>query len=213
VIYEFPDPAAPLRQGDIFPRMPRVDISLANLVVMGNGGETDETSWDELGREATKFTIIAGVTQVPAVIITQDCDAIRAPDVTLCEIKPFAQFFSTALPSTPKKWTRFLQQQTINNWKWFYFPASDRLGFAERMVADFLSTIRVPREELEALRTTRSGRLDATADEHFRERLSDFYRRYPYNEWYPFTREEFEAYCEGLDADEMARVEPYPYQR
>jgi hypothetical protein len=94
------------------------------------------------------------------------------------------------------------------NLKWFYLPPDERLGFAEKMAVGFMVTLRVPRTELEALRDLRRGRLNAVADEHFRERISEFFRRYPYDEWYPLNQEELEAYT-----DEHPDARPYPWQQ
>jgi len=79
------------------------------------------------------------------------------------------------------------------------------------MAVDFLSTLRIPREDLENLRHLRRGRLNSTADEHFRERVAEFFRRYAYNEWYPFSKDEFEAYKQG-HPEEASIILPYPYQ-
>jgi hypothetical protein len=209
VIYEYPGPGEPIRQGDIFARVPRVDISLVDLCVVEAEKAADHTSWAAIAERSGELAVVAGVTPVPAIVITQDCDTVRAPDITLCEIKPFSELRAGGLPATPKKWVSLLLEQSMRNWKWFYLPPEERVGFSERMLADFLSTIRVPREELETLRSLRRGRLNPTADEHFRERLSDFYRRYPYNEWYPFDKAEFKAYKEGRP-DETTAIEPYP---
>ena len=54
-------------------------------------------------------------------------------------------------------------------------------------------TLRVRRVELETLRDLRRGRLNFLADEHFRERIGEFFRRYPYDEWYALNREELGA--------------------
>ena len=62
------------------------------------------------------------------------------------------------------------------------------------MAVDFMVTLRVPRDELEDIRDLRKGRLNEVADEHFRERISEFFRRYPYDEWYPLNSEELQAY-------------------
>jgi len=60
---------------------------------------------------------------------------------------------------------------------------------------DFMVTLRVPREGLEGLRSSsRKARLNAVASEHFRERIGEFFRRYPYDEWYALNAEEMEAY-------------------
>ncbi|MBM4082926.1 MAG: hypothetical protein FJ278_24680 [Planctomycetes bacterium] len=56
---------------------------------------------------------------------------------------------------------------------------------------DFMVTIRVPLQDLAALRSLRKGRLNPIADEHFRERIAEFFRRYPYDEWYPLDQREF----------------------
>jgi hypothetical protein len=76
------------------------------------------------------------------------------------------------------------------------------------MGVDFLVTIRIPRTDLEGLRTLRRGRLNNTADEHFRERISEFFRRYPYDEWYTLNPEELTEYQK-----EHPETEPYPWQK
>lgn len=70
----------------------------------------------------------------------------------------------------------------------------ETVGFAEKMAVDFRSAIRVPGDDLHSLRRLRRGRLNPEADEHFRERLSEFFRRYPYDEWYLLNAEEFGEY-------------------
>jgi hypothetical protein len=45
------------------------------------------------------------------------------------------------------------------------------------------------------------------ADEHFRERIADFFRRYPYDEWYALNHEELAAYQQ-----EYPDTNPYPWQ-
>jgi hypothetical protein len=64
--------------------------------------------------------------------------------------------------------------------------------------AGSMVTVRLRRVDLEALRSHPSGRLNTTAGEHFREhfreRISEFYRRYPYDEWCALNPQEFEAY-------------------
>jgi len=75
------------------------------------------------------------------------------------------------------------------------------------MAVDFTVTLRVPRAELEELRSLRRGRLNPVADEHFRERIAEFFRRYPYDEWYPLNQEELEAYRR-----EYPDTPPFPWQ-
>jgi hypothetical protein len=107
----------------------------------------------------------------------------------------------------PKKWKNIITQQARINQKWFYLPPDEKVGFAQKMGVDFLVTLRVPRVDLETLRSLRKGRLNAIADEHFRERIAEFFRRYPYDEWYPLNKEELQAYVE-----EYPDAKPFPWQ-
>lgn len=65
------------------------------------------------------------------------------------------------------------------------------------MGVDFRITLRMTLEDLKKLLRFRKGRLNDVADEHFRERLSEFFRRYPYDEWYPLNLEELNEYKKG----------------
>jgi hypothetical protein len=101
----------------------------------------------------------------------------------------------------------------MQNLKWFYLPPDQTMGFTDRRAVDFLATLRVARQDLESARHLRRGRLNDVADEHFRERLAEFFRRYPYNEWYPFTKEEFDAYRRSMGPEETESIRPYDHQR
>ncbi len=152
--------------------------------------------------------MIVPVRPVAAIVVTQDCDAARSRDVTLCEIRGFRDVERKSRDTTsPKKWKNLLTQHSRINQKWFYLPPDDRVGFTEKMGVDFLVTLRVPRAELEQLRDMRKGRLNTVADEHFRERIGEFFRRYPYDEWYPLDQDEMKAYL-----DEYPGTKPFPWQ-
>ena len=75
------------------------------------------------------------------------------------------------------------------------------------MGVDFLITLRILREDLEELRYLRKGRLINLAKEHFGQRLSEFFRRYPYNEWYPLNKAELAQYIKT-----HPETEPYTWQ-
>ena len=62
------------------------------------------------------------------------------------------------------------------------------------MAVDFRSVFSLDREDLTRFEAHRVGRLNPVATEHFREKLAEFFRRYPYDPWYPLSREEFEIY-------------------
>jgi hypothetical protein len=208
VIYEYPEPEAPIRQGDVFIRLPRVEVSLEQMIVVDENERYASLPWQSLAKRDTPLVALVSVRPVAAMVITQDCDALRAPDITLCEIRPFREVELKGRDTTAaKSWMRILTRHARLNLKWFYLPPDDRVGFQEKMGVDFMVTLRVPRQELENLRTLRTGRLNEVADEHFRERLGDFFRRYPYDEWYPLDTEEFAAYRQ-----DYPDAQPFPWQ-
>ena len=209
MIYEFPSVDAPLRQGDIFFGLPRVEISLRRLPVLDEDDEETLLHWRDIAAVGHPVTAILGVSSVVAIVATQDCDALHSRDITLCEICPFRDVERKAAQTTsPKKWKAILTQQARLNQKWFYLPPDERMGFADKMAVDFRVTLRIPRADLDDLRDLRRGRLNDMADEHFRERIAEFFRRYPYDEWYPLNREEMEAYLEDYPDSQ-----PFPWQR
>lgn len=126
MIYQPADESAPLRQGDIFVNLPRVDVSMDSILLVDEDGER-VAKWDELYSRSEPMKAI-----VP---------------------------------------------------------------------------IRLRRAELEGLRNLRPARLNDVADEHFRERISQFFRRYPYDEWYALERDEMALY-----KNEYPDAEPFPWQ-
>lgn len=207
MIYEFPDTSKHIRQGDIFVGLPRVDISLNDVLIVSETGER-VAKWAEIAAKGEPVNIIVPVRPVTAIVATQDCDTVRSRDITLCEIRSFKDIERKSKDTTsPKKWKNLITQHARINQKWFYLPPDDRMGFSEKMAVDFMVTLRVPRAELEELRELRKGRLNPLADEHFRERIGEFFRRYPYDEWYPLDQDELQVYM-----TEYPEAKPFPWQ-
>lgn len=208
MIYEFPEQTDPIRQGDIFIGLPRIDLSLQNVLLVEEEGER-VAKWEELANQRDPINIIVPVRSVAAIVATQDCDASRSRDITLCEIREFRDVERKSKETkSPKKWKNILTQHARINQKWFYLPTSKQLGFSNKMAVDFLVTLRVPREDLEKLPLLRRGRLNAIADEHFRERIGEFFRRYPYDEWYALDEQEMSEYTK-----EYPDAEPFQWQK
>ena len=65
MIYEFPDPDVPIRQGDIFVGLPRVEISLREVVLI-DGEEERVATWDELSKKNDPSDLIVPVRSVAA---------------------------------------------------------------------------------------------------------------------------------------------------
>jgi hypothetical protein len=123
MIYEYPAPEDPLRQGDIFVGLPRVEISLKRVPVLTDNGDQIVTAWDDLVNEAKPVTVVLAVRPVMGIIVSQDCDTSNAPDITLCEILGFRDVEQKAKETTsPKKWMHIITQHCRLNQKWFYLP-------------------------------------------------------------------------------------------
>jgi hypothetical protein len=210
LIYEFPDATKDIRQGDIFVNLPRIDLSLDKLTIVEEDEKPVETSWETIVEENTPaVTALVGMRPVSAIVITQDCDAQWGNQITLCEIRPFVNVVGLTVPNgvTARWWVSRITERCKTNLKWFYLPPDQRIGFDDRMAVDFQVTISAPLEDLKKYRSYRTGRLIPDADEHFRERLSEFFRRYPYDEWYPLNPEELAAY-----RSEHPEAEPKQWQ-
>jgi hypothetical protein len=101
MIYDFPPIDAPIRQGDIFIGLPRIDMSLQEVPVIEADGEQTIRSWAEISEEGSPVTAILAVRPVAAIVATQDCDAVRAPDITLLndnELKAYLHDYPDAKP-------------------------------------------------------------------------------------------------------------------
>jgi len=198
-----------IRQGDIFRDIPRIDYSLLEMMVVDSLNEPARLlTWMELLEEQVPdIQAILHIKKVTGIVITQDCDAARGDFLSLCQIQPYRGCFGS-IPSSPEKWQSQIRKRSRDSLRFFYLPADKSLGFGEKMAVDFRLVLPIKRPELESMRNLRIGRLNKVAYEHFRETLAQFFRRYPYNEWYPFTREEFQAYRESIEEE----VSPYPWQ-
>lgn len=210
MIYETPPTNSPIRQGDIFRAIPRVDLNLSKLPVL-SGDESLEDDWLQASAAGDLVTALVAMRPVLAIVITQDCDTVRVDDIALCEINHFEAVEPSAKGAKPPKGTMSLITKHARvNLKWYYLPPDSSVGFTDRMAVDFHSVLRVSRAYLEQnLERLRLARLNQVATEHFRERIAEYYRRYPYDEWYPLDKAEFEEYRRNKPEP----IEPFPWQR
>jgi hypothetical protein len=210
MIYESPNPEDPIRQGDIFQSVPRIDLNLSRLPIP-SGEEIIEDDWLRASSAGSPVIALVAMRSVWAIVITQDCDAVRVDDIALCEIDRFDAVEPSGQGAKyPTKTMSLITKHARLNLKWFYLPPDPAIGFEDKMAVDFHSVLRVSRTYLEqSLAQFRLARLNQIATEHFRERLSEYYRRYPYDEWYPLDKAEFEEYRRSKPEP----VEPFPWQR
>ena len=208
MIYDFPEPSSPICQGDIFIGVPILDLADDELSVIDDKGGAQILPWAEFASDGQTVRALIAVRPTIAIVGTQECDAIRAPNITLFEVRPFRDVERKSKDtSKPSKWVPIITQHARVNQKWFYLPADERVGFTAKMGADFLTPIRIPRIALERLISFRKGRLNEVAGQHFRERLAEFFRRYAYDEWYPLTRDELAEYQKS-----HPDAAPFPWQ-
>lgn len=213
MIYDAVDAEHPIQQGDIFCGLPRVDVSLAKVFVV----EADETAYemdwiqaskDEEGNPRTVRAILP-LHPVDAIVISQNCDAAHANNISLCEIISFSKALKDSQSWSAKIWAKKLTREGTDTLRLFYLPPGNFPGFSEKMAVEFRTVIQIPREDLETYIKLRKARLNAVAHEHFREKLAQYFRRYPYNPWYPLSKEEFAIYASG----QSETVKPYDWQK
>lgn len=209
MIYTPCEPSDPIRQGDIFFGIPRAEVSLKEItLLLPDSPQPVAGPWESVAGKGLSVIASVPIRPVIGMVGTQECDAVRADDITLFEVRPFLQLYAGAKDAQkPLAWVKVITQQARTNLKWFYLPVDPAIGFEERMGVDFLASLRVSREDLEGFRSHRPGRLNDVAEEHFREHLSEFFRRYAYDEWYPLNREEMAAYQAS-----KGPVEPFSWQ-
>lgn len=212
MIYEYPNIDQPIRQGDIFNNIPRIEYDPNSLDVISDDESAFQGNWLSIiqdGKEA--ITSIVGMRPVWAIVISQDCETLRTDNITFCEINLFKSVEKLSKDaSKPKKFMSIITKHARINQKWFYLPPDEEIGFLEKMAVDFSVVAHISRNYLEKnLQYLRCGCLSSIAREHFRERLSEYFRRYPYNEWYALDKSEFEAY----KASKPEPIDPYPWQK
>lgn len=212
MIYEAVEAGEEIKQGDIFIDVPVPDFTFGARGISIFEPATKESSlitWQGILDEKKDRLALVPIRLISGVIINQDCDASREERLCLAEIDEFEKVCGENLSSSPVKAIRYLTKKAKINLKWFYLPIDPLVGFSTRKAADFCSLYPVYRDDLKKMIQQRKGRLKSPADEHFREKLSEFFRRYAYNEWYPLTKAE----CDIYDSDNSGSNSRYDWQR
>lgn len=189
----------PIRQGDIFSDLPLTTINLNSLVFKHETDEQFQTGpWSAI---ENKSDLTARLDIVPtwAIVLSQDCDTIRKPTISLCRI----DLLNKIIPDDPSRsangWQEKITGELRKRPHVFYLPSdlneyTFKIGFPNRMFANFETVFQIDRKGLEDHRELRKGRLNTEADEHYRESASQYFRRYPYEEHYTLTKDETDEY-------------------
>ncbi len=167
--YRRPKLDTAISQGDVFDGVPLigVTIDLLRAIPDGAGFRAERIEPDKLSDEMILFEQV-GLTR--AIVISQSCDAERAPQLMLAPVTPFELNEKTV----DKKWKKISQAATsLSETKYVYLPGNPHLGLA-RSRANFGEAFTVPRSLLEELarRGKRIGGLGEKAVAYFQFRLA-----------------------------------------
>jgi len=79
MIYDFPNPQAPIRQGDIFRQIPHIEFDPARLLVVADllKRQAEVLDWLQIAVRTERTPALVTLRPVYAIVITQDCDAAR----------------------------------------------------------------------------------------------------------------------------------------
>ncbi len=204
--YTAPSNSDPLEQGDIFAGLPLPVLHWDSIEYVNNLLDLETKNLSDLGDEP--FHAQIKVDRVYGVLCSQNCDVIRGDSLLFAQIRPFHEVMPSYKDKTsPKEWKDLITKNSRLNAGWFYLPKES--PFIERMAIDFSSMIMVRRINGYPYENMRIARLPNVANDHFRAKLSDYFRRYAYDEWYPLSMEELEKYKhDNKDPD----IQNFPWQ-
>ncbi len=207
MVYDVVAADAPLRQGDILYPIPMIaPPALDSIELLTKDGEK-LVDWSATFAGQDDHIITAKITPVCGIVATQDCDACRSPEISCFYVGDFYNVSRLTPATSIDKQTSLIMSQTQIANKWFYLPPDEEFGFAGPMAANFLRIFQLDMESLiPKLPELRRGRLNDIAYEHYRECIAQHFRRYPFNPWYPLTKEQF-AVCK--DENKF----PYEWQK
>jgi hypothetical protein len=89
MIYDFPETSFPIGQGDIFFGVPILDLTDEELPTIDDEGNAQALPWETFASDGKDVSAIVTVRPTIAIVGTQECDALRAANITLFEVRPF----------------------------------------------------------------------------------------------------------------------------
>lgn len=212
MVYAAVDPNEPITQGDIFFDIPFTTTDLNNLVFSQNEDDLKAGKWSDID-DKNNITLNLNVIPTCAIVLSQDCDAGRAPSISLFRVEPLSKILKENTPKSAKAWADYIKRLNRDRPSIFYLPKdleqpNFKVGFSERMFVNLETVFQIERSSLDEHKgVLRRGRLIPEAYEHYREAVAQYFRRYPYEEHYPMTKEEVDAYEEGLN--DLVKRRPY----
>jgi hypothetical protein len=211
VIYESVKDNEDIRQGDIFYPLPYTILSLNKMQTLRKTEETklitESSNWNKL-QSGDSIIISTLIRKAWGIVATQDCDSPKSPFISLFQVEPFEDVFKMGNPASDKGWQSAITTKCRLKANMFYLPPDSTIGFDRRMAANFHKVFQIQGEDLKENINLRKGRLNKVAYQHYRECIAQYFRRYPYDEWYPLNKSEYQAYL----SDKKCAIKPFPYQ-
>ncbi len=187
MIYKNVSVNKPIRQGDIFHNLSLVRFDLEDLLTFQDDNSIISKTWESI--ESNEVQILANLEKTYAIVLSQDCDCLRSPYLSLIVIKPLNKNIQTQ-----KNWMEFIIDLNKRRPSKMYLPPDNKFNIPIRMQIDFSHIFPIERKSLEALRKLRLVRLNKEAMEHFREKAAYYFHRYGYDEFYPLNKFEMDSY-------------------
>lgn len=189
MIYEPVVSTDPICQGDIFYDLPFVRFNLEKLKIISDNDIVQETSWNEITEN--NITMLANLEKTYAIILSQDCDCLRNPYLSLLVINPWNKSYTS-----DKKWMEEIIKINNSSPSKMYLPPDEEFNIHVRMLIDISRIFAIRRVDLEQMKNLRICKLNTEAMEHFREKVAYYFHRYAYDEHYPFNTQEMNKYEE-----------------
>lgn len=177
----------PICQGDIFYKLPFLRFDLKNLQYINSDHDVVQGSWNEKIEDNT--WILANVQKVYAIVLTEDCDCIRNPYISFILITPWNKKCENA-----KTWMQEIININTKGLTGMYLPPDPTYQMNKRMLIDFATIFHIDRDGLKQMLNLRLCRLNEEAKNHFRDKISHYFKRYAYEEYYPLNSEEMDQY-------------------
>ena len=177
-----------IRQGDIFINLPLIYANLEELNVYSTETTFKQISIDQI--EENEGTILTHFEKMDfSIVLSQDCDCLRSPFISFIVITEWKSNISSY-----KKWMKEIIKLNNDSPYRMYLPPEKAFNITKRMFIDFSLIFYANRENLDNLRKLRICRLNNEAMEHYREKLSYYFHRYAYTEYYPLNQKEMDEY-------------------
>lgn len=209
--YEPLEGGQPIRQGDIFFPLPCPNLTLDDVQVISEDGDLEATNWADAQAKSKIFATVE-LEKAWGIVATQDCDAAWRSSISLFRIRPFEEVYGSRPGISGMVST--LTQRICKNASWYYLPKDESFGINREMAANFHEVFQIERVDLERNMNLRKGRLASFAYEHYREAIAQYFRRYPYNEWYPFNKAQLEYYATQVRKCRIEDITPkYPMNK